>query len=95
MVPKCIIWKKKEAGDAGRGGLRWAINLLAGIFTLGWRDGCPVNMLSNDDGSHQRTTVHHQISKEKNDVPAPHTIKAYNAYMQGVDPHDQVRVFSC
>jgi hypothetical protein len=48
-------------------------------------------MLSTSDGSHQRTNVPRQVEKEKNEVPAPETVNAYNAYMQGVDRHDQLR----
>jgi hypothetical protein len=91
MVPKCIIWMKREAEDDGRGALWWAVNLLAGIFAFGWTDGCPVHMLLTADGSNQKTTVPRQVSEEKNKVPAPHTVKAYNAYMQGVDRHDKLR----
>jgi hypothetical protein len=91
MVPQCIVWTKKEAEDAVRGSLRWAVNTLAGIFAFGWTDGCPVHMIYMADGSHQRTTVLHQVGRDKNDVPAPNTVKAYNAYMQGVDQHDQLR----
>jgi hypothetical protein len=61
MVPKCIVRTKKEAEDAGRGALRWAVNSLSEIFTFGWTDGCPVHMLSTADGSHQRTTVPRQV----------------------------------
>jgi hypothetical protein len=48
-------------------------------------------MLSTSDGSEQFTTVSRHIGKDKRDVPAPKTVKAYNAYMQGVDRHDQLR----
>jgi hypothetical protein len=34
--------------------------------------------------------VSQQIRKDKQEVPAPKTVKAYNAYMQGVDRHDQL-----
>jgi hypothetical protein len=53
--------------------------------------GCPVHMLSMADGSHQGTTMPCQVGRDKNDVPAPNTAKAYTAYMQGVDRHDQLR----
>jgi hypothetical protein len=33
MVPKCIVWTKKEAKYAGRGGLQWAVILR--IFAFG------------------------------------------------------------
>jgi hypothetical protein len=82
MAPQCIVWMKKEAEDAVRGSLRWAVNTLIGIFAFGWTNGCPVHMLYMTDGSHQQTTVPHQVGMDKNDVPAPNTVKAYNAYMQ-------------
>jgi hypothetical protein len=90
MVPQCIVWTKKEAEDAVCGSLRWAVNTLTGIFAFGWTDGCPVHMLSTAYGSHHRTTVPRQVGRDKNNVPAPNSIKAYNAYMQGVDRHDQL-----
>jgi hypothetical protein len=91
MVPPFIVWTKKEAEDAGSGALIWAVNTLTGIFAFGWTDGCPVHMLSTADGSHQQTTVPRQVGRVKNEVPAPNNVKAYNAYMQGVDRHDQLR----
>jgi hypothetical protein len=91
MVPECIIYAKTEAEKAGRGALKWALNLLAGIYAFGWSDGNPVHMLSAADDSDQVTTVSRQIGKDKRDVPAPKTVKSYNAYMQGVDRHDQMR----
>jgi hypothetical protein len=60
-----------------RGALKWAVNLLAVIFSFGWKDGNPVHMLSTADGSDQLTTVSHQIGKDKRDVPTPKTVKAY------------------
>jgi hypothetical protein len=91
MVPKCIIWTKKDAEDSVCGDLWWAENLLARIFAFGWTDGCPVNMRLTADGSDQRTNVPHRVGKKKTEVLAPHTIKAYNAYMQDVDRHNQLR----
>jgi hypothetical protein len=91
MVTQCIVWMKKEAEDAVRGYLRWAVNTLAGIFAFGWTDGCPVHMIYMVDGSHQRTNVPRQVDRDKNHAPAPNTVKAYNAYMQGVDRHVQLR----
>jgi hypothetical protein len=82
---------KTEAEKAGRGALKRAVNLLAGIYAFGCSDGNPVHMLSTASGSDQVTTVSRQIGKDKRDVPAPKTAKAYNAYMQGVDRHDQLR----
>jgi hypothetical protein len=91
MVPECIIYTKTEVEKAGRGTLKWAVNLLAGIYAFGWSDGNLVHMMSTADGSDQVTTVSWQIGKDKRDVPAPKTVKAYNAYIQGVDRHDQLR----
>jgi hypothetical protein len=91
MVPECIIYTKTEAEKAGRGALKWAVNLLAGIYALGWSDGNPFHIMSTADGSDQVTTVSRQIRKDKRDVPAPKIVKAYNAYMKGVDRHDQLR----
>jgi hypothetical protein len=51
MVPECIIYTTTEAEKAGRGALKWAVNLLAGIYAFGWSDGNPVHMLSTADGS--------------------------------------------
>jgi hypothetical protein len=65
MVPMCIVWAKHEAEDAVRGPLRWAVNLLAGIFAFGWTGGCPVHMLSTADGSDHRTTVPRRFGNEK------------------------------
>jgi hypothetical protein len=48
-------------------------------------------MMSTADGSDQVTTVSRHIGKDKRDVPAPKTVKAYNAYRQCVDRHDQLR----
>jgi hypothetical protein len=76
MVQECIIYTKTEAGKAGGGALKWAVNLLAGIYALGWSDGNHVDMLSTADGSDQVTTVSWQIGKDKRDVPAPKTVKA-------------------
>jgi hypothetical protein len=47
MVPECII----EAEKAGHGAIKWAVNLLAGIYDFGWSDGDPVHMVSTADGS--------------------------------------------
>jgi hypothetical protein len=91
MVPECIIYMKTESVKAGRSALKWAVNLLAGIYAFGWSDGNHVHMMSTADGSDQVTTVSWQIRKDKRDVPAPKTVKAYNAYMQGVDRHDQLQ----
>jgi hypothetical protein len=44
--------KKQEAEDTVHGALRWTVNLLAGIFTFGWTDGCPVHMLLTAGDSH-------------------------------------------
>jgi hypothetical protein len=35
--------------------------------------------------------VSRQIGKDKRDILDPKTVKAYNAYMQGVGRHDQLR----
>jgi hypothetical protein len=35
MVPESIIFTKTEAEKAGRGALKWAVNLPAGIFAFG------------------------------------------------------------
>jgi hypothetical protein len=91
MVPECIIYTKTEAEKAGRGTLKWAVNLLTGIYAFGWSDGNPVHMLSTADGSDQVTTVSRQNGKDKRGVPAPKTVKAHNAYIQGVDSHDQMQ----
>jgi hypothetical protein len=48
-------------------------------------------MMSTADGSDHATTLSQQIGKDKRDMPPPKTVKAYNAYMQGVDRHDQLR----
>jgi hypothetical protein len=90
MVSECIIYTKTEAEKAGRGALKCTVNLLAGIYAFGWSDGNPVHMLSTAEGSDQVTTVSWNIGKDERDVPAPKTVKAYNAYMQGVDRHDQL-----
>jgi hypothetical protein len=90
MVPASIVYTKAEAEKSGRGALKWAVNLLAGIFAFGWTIGNPVHMLSTPDGSYQMMTVSCKIGKDKRDVPAPKTVKSYNAYMQGVDFHDQL-----
>jgi hypothetical protein len=92
MVHASIIYTKTEAEKVGRGTLRWAVNLLAGIVAFGWNDGKTMHMLSTADGSDQWTTVSRQIGKDKRDVPAPNTVKSYNAYMQGIDRHYQLRV---
>jgi hypothetical protein len=68
------------------------VNLLAGIFAFGWTDGNLVHMVSTADGSDQRTTVSRPIGKDKHGTPALKTVKTYNAYMQGVDHHDQLWV---
>jgi hypothetical protein len=91
MVPECIIYTKTEADKAGRGALKWAVNLLSGIYAFGWSDGKPIHMLSTAGGSDQLSTVSRQIRKDKRDVPPPKTVKAYNAYIQSVDRHDQLR----
>jgi hypothetical protein len=91
MVPECIIYTKTKAEKAGRGALKWAVNLLAGIYAFGWSDGNLFHMMSTADGSDQVTAVSRQIGKDKRDVLAPKTVKACNAYMQGVDHHDQLQ----
>jgi hypothetical protein len=48
-------------------------------------------MLSFADGSDQLTTVSRQIGKDKRDVVLQKTVKSYNAYIQGIDRHDQLR----
>jgi hypothetical protein len=35
MVPASIIYTKTEAEKAGKGALKWAVNLLPGIFAFG------------------------------------------------------------
>jgi hypothetical protein len=91
MIQQLIIYIKTEAEKAGWGALKWAVNLLAGVFAFLWTDGYPVHMLSTADGLDQLTTVSHQIEKDKSDVSAPKTVQAYNTYMQGIGHHDQLR----
>jgi hypothetical protein len=67
------------------------VNLLAGIFAFGWTDVNPVHMMSTAVASDQMTTMSCHIGKDKRDVPAPKTVKAFNAYMQSIDRHDQLR----
>jgi hypothetical protein len=50
MVPQCIIYTNTEAEKAERGALKWAVNLLAGMFAFGWTDGNHVHMFSYVDG---------------------------------------------
>jgi hypothetical protein len=71
MVPGNIVYTNTEAEKAGRGTLKWAVNLLAGIFAFGWTVGNPAHMLSTADGSDQLTTVSCQIGKDKRSAPAP------------------------
>jgi hypothetical protein len=82
---------KKKAEDAVCGYLRWSVNTLAGIYSFDCTSGCPVHVISTADGSHDQTTMPRQVGRDKTDVPAPNTAKACNAYMQGVDRHDQLR----
>jgi hypothetical protein len=48
-------------------------------------------MMSTDDGSDQRRTVLRNIGKDNRYIPAPNTVKSYNAYMMGVDHYNQLR----
>jgi hypothetical protein len=75
--------------------LRWAVNLLEGVFNFGWTGGCPFHMILTAYGSHHRTTVLHQVGKEKIEVTAPETIKAYNTYIVFVDKATWVQEVVC
>jgi hypothetical protein len=68
----------------GWGALKWAVNLLAGIFAFGWTCNSPAHILSTVDGSHQWITV-------SPNAP-PKMVRVYNAYMQGIDHHNQLRM---
>jgi hypothetical protein len=91
MVPQCIIFTKDQSEKDGWGALKWAVILLAEIFSFGWTDGNPVHMLSTANGSHQWTTVSRQVRKDKHDIRIPKMVRMHNFYMQGVNRHDQLR----
>jgi hypothetical protein len=63
---------------------------MAGVCVCGWTNGGPVHILSTANGWDQ-TNVSHQIGKDKCDVCAPKMVKAYNAYIHGIDHHGQLR----
>jgi hypothetical protein len=86
-----VLTTKTKAEKAERGALKWAVNLLAGIYAFGWSDGNPVHIMSTADGSDQVTTLSRQIEKDKRDMPSPKKVKSYNAYMQDIDRHDQLQ----
>lgn len=92
--PSGISFTSKEKNNWGRGSIRGMVEKRKRIAAFGWLDGNPVHFLTTADGN-AVSTVTRRVGRERKTIEAPVSIKNYNAYMQAVDRHDQLRaVFS-
>ncbi|GMF15665.1 unnamed protein product [Phytophthora fragariaefolia] len=73
-----------------RGCMRQEVCIDKHIVAASWVDGSIVNVISNADDS-GTATVYRRIKQERVRFEAPKCVSEYNAAMQGVDRHDQLR----
>ncbi|GMF56943.1 unnamed protein product [Phytophthora fragariaefolia] len=88
LFPKYTMIEAKH--DTDRGQMKQGVSVEKHIVVASWVKGAVVNIVSNADSS-DISTVFRRIGQEKVAFQALTCIKNYNAAMQGVDRHDQLR----
>ena len=62
------------------------------LVAVSWVDNRPVNFLATGASTHLTSVKRKNKDGTKIDVPCPQLVSDYNAFMGGVDRHDQLRV---
>ena len=88
--PTGISFTSSEKNRLGRGTIKSMIEKRKRIAAFGWLDGNPVHFITTADGNGV-TTVTRRVGRERKSIEAPIGIRKYNAGMQAVDRHDQLR----
>ncbi|GMF62961.1 unnamed protein product [Phytophthora fragariaefolia] len=88
LFPKYTMIEPKH--DTDRGQRKQCVCVEKHILAASWVDGAVLIIVSNAD-SYDTSTVFRRIGQAKVAFQAPTCIKNYNAAMQGVDRHDQLR----
>jgi hypothetical protein len=88
--PGGITFSTREKSNLYRGSIKGMIEKRKRIAAFGWLDGNPVHFITTADGN-AATTVNRRIGREQKAIEAPVGIRNYNAGMQAVDRHDQLR----
>jgi hypothetical protein len=91
MVPSQIVLTKAEIKRLPDGCVHISVCEFAKMQAFGWNCNNPVEMLSTADDSMSRMHVVRQCGSAKLQLPSPPDVPMYNAGMQCVDRHDQLR----
>jgi hypothetical protein len=89
-IPGGIGFSSSEKNRYGRGTMKVMIEKSKRIAAFGWLDGNPVHFISTADGT-AVSSVKRRVGRDLKTIEAPIGIRNYNAGMQAVDRHDQLR----